>query len=102
VSRTRARCWCGRKFDPTRSLDGVSCHEHDADLTGIPEPDEAPALGSRRCTCDPWAPDEACPVHGDDEHRIVYLPTGGPRGPSVDLIIVDDPWSTPSDKPPPF
>lgn len=22
-----------------------------------------------RCSCDPWAPDEACPVHGDDEHR---------------------------------
>lgn len=25
----------------------------------------------RPCTCDPWAPDEACPQHGDDEHRIV-------------------------------
>jgi hypothetical protein len=25
------------------------------------------------CLCDPWAADETCPVHGDDEHRTVSV-----------------------------
>lgn len=26
-----------------------------------------------RCCCDPWAPSEACPIHGDEEHRTPRL-----------------------------
>jgi hypothetical protein len=100
VSRARARCWCGRKFDPTRSLDGVSCHEHDADLTGGDQQPEEPRTPAR-CSCDPWAADEECPVHGENgtlARHVDPLPADVPDW----WEVTPDPWSTGPMGPPPF
>lgn len=56
-----------------------------------------------RCTCEPWAPDEDCPTHG--EGGILEQAAADrmiPALPPLDSPVVPDPWGVTADGPAPF